>query len=705
MILYLQCILPNLKINNKPIKTGTKDSPLQSDINFSRLIYLKHDQSTFSFSFSALNFIVPENNEFAYKLEPFDKDWIKAGSEHKATYTNIGPGSYVFHVIASNNDGLWNNVGRSIPIVIMPPYWATWWFKTLIILVILFTVMNLLAFKRKTEIKKIKERNRQEMLQDQMQFFTNISHEFRTPLNLILGPLEKIGSEDSLKFNHYYTIIQRNANRLMELINELMDFRKVTSGVLKLRVKPGNLNEYLRSVVDEFKHFSIDKKIKLSISDERNFTNVWFDEKVLEKIIFNLLNNAFKYTDANGIISVEVFSDINQLIPAYENELMIKSELQFPKYFYIKIKDNGIGISKQSIEHLFERYYRVGSSHLGSGIGLAFIKNLVLLHKGNIRVYSERYKGTEIIVGLPLGESCYNKNEKWNNTNADDYMPFESVSKLTEFYQDLKPENTVESIGVPKFKERILLVDDNSELRSFIKDSLGELYYIVEARDGNEALNIAKDQFPDLIISDIMMPGMNGIDLCKFLKNDIDTSHIPVILLTAKEAMETKIEGIESGADVYLSKPISLRLLTGAIKNIFEQREKLKERYHKDAFIQARELVISTRDKDFMELLLTIVESQMSNPELDVELLCRETGMSKTKLNQKIKNITGQSIAEFVRAFRLKKAVQIMTNEDVLLSEVTFRTGFTDASHFSRLFKKEFGKTPSQFLNDIKKSK
>ena len=695
--------LTDLQILNKSIAVGDEDSPLKKDISQTKEMYLDHDQSTFSFLFSALNYVAPENNQYAYKLENFDKNWIKAGTERKASYTNIDPGDYTFRVRASNNDGLWNDNGTSVTIHITPPYWATWWFRLLLFIVLCGCAYVVLFLRRAFELRLLEEKKNEELHQIQLQFFTNISHEFRTPLSLILGPLEKITHETSqTKIVHYYNTIHRNANRLMSLINELMDFRKVESGALKLKVRNADLNTFLNNIIEEFSDLSQSKKIKLTINDSQKFENAWFDSKLMEKIILNLLNNAFKYTDDTGQIEVEVFSTLNEAAPSFENELVIKSPTRAANYFYIRVKDNGIGISKESIGHLFERYYRITSAHLGSGVGLAFVKSLTLLHKGDIYVHSERNKGTEIMIGLPYDVSNYSVDERWTEVHTEGGISLESPA-LRSVAQTIIEDNIVDEHDDLIIKHRILLVDDNNELREFLKGALMAQYEVVEATDGNAGLKKLSTEYIDMIISDIMMPGMNGIDFCKAVKGDMETSHIPFILLTAKDALESKIEGAESGADTYLSKPVSINLLLLTLRNIFEQQQKQKDRYLNDYYTEAKGLVNSSKDKEFMDKLVQIIESQLVNPELDVEFLCNEIYMSKTKLYQKIKSITGQSIAEFVRTFRLKKAIQIMTHEDVLLTEVTYRVGFLDASYFSRVFKKEYGKTPTQFLQDIKK--
>jgi CheY-like chemotaxis protein/AraC-like DNA-binding protein len=493
----------------------------------------------------------------------------------------------------------------------------------------------------------------------------------------------------------------------MGLINELMDFRKAASGVLKLHVMPGNLNLFFQEIGEEFSGLAVEKRIHFELKVPEESDEIWFDRQVFEKIVINLVSNSFKYTSDGGSITVETLESLDRFKPSFENELILNHDYQGKKYFHLRVADNGIGISKESIQHLFERYYKISESHLGSGIGLAFVKSLTSLHKGHIRVYSERNKGTEIIVSIPVSKEDYTQDERWigNNKKGDAAQKLESIQYkydhcfLSPGDQRLQPVEETKQDSI----QQILLVDDNEELRKFLEDSLSPKYLISHAADGHSGLIKAKEQLPDLIISDVMMPGMNGIEFCRLIKDDIETSHIPFLMLTAKDALESRIEGVWSGADFYFAKPISIDLLLLTIRNIFLHRQKLKDRYFKNYHIEAKELVQSQKDKEFMEQLLAIIDSQMMNPGMDVEYICSRIGMSRTKLYQKVKGITGQSIAEFVRSIRLRKAIQMMTHEDIMLTDVMYRVGIQTQSYFTKAFKKEFGKTPSQFLHELKK--
>ena len=699
--------ITDFQIFNKKMIAGEMDSPLENDISLTNEIKLSYKQSTFSFGFAALNYTALENNQYAYKLEGWDDDWNYVGNERKAAYTNLSPNVYTFRVKASNNDGVWNEQGPSITIIITPPFWETWWFRTLFLITVLAGVIGFYQFRRKLERRKIEEQKKEEMHQVQLQFFTNISHEFRTPLSLILGPVEKLQKEDAQSpNNHYYKVIHRNANRLMNLINELMDFRKTEAGVLKLHVMPGSIILFLNEIYEEFGELAIQKNMRFNVNSPQDNNEIWFDRQILEKIAINLISNSFKYTADGGQITVEILDSLENFKPSFANELILKNEYVGKQYIYLRVADNGIGISKDSIAHLFERYYKITEAHMGSGIGLAFVKSLTFLHKGHIYVYSERNKGTEIIIAIPVSKDDYDKKERWvNNNTREPGGRLESIQSKYEVEHSPidEPIQELEEEAHSRTLPHILVVDDNEELRNFLKESLSPDYHITEATDGNSGLAKAKEEFPDLIISDVMMPEMDGIEFCRLIKEDFETSHIPFIMLTAKDALQSRIEGVESGADFYFSKPLSIQLLTLTVRNILSQKQKLKERYFKDSYAEAKELVHTKKDKEFLEQLIANIEWHLTNPDMDIDLICMQMGMSRTRLYQKIKNITGQSTGEFIRTIRFKKAAQLMTHQDISLTEVMYSVGVQTQSYFTKAFKKEFGKTPSQFLKELNK--
>jgi ligand-binding sensor domain-containing protein/signal transduction histidine kinase/DNA-binding NarL/FixJ family response regulator len=697
--------ITELRVFNEKIHPGDSTGILESDISLTQTIELSYKQSSIAFTFSALNYTNSENNRYAYKLEGFDKNWHFTNTENKTNYTNLDFGDYVFHVRACNNDGIWNDKGASIRIRIRPPFWKTSWFLFLVSMVMVGSGYAIYLRKRQRQLKKMEARKQQELVQMQLQFFTNISHELRTPLMLIMGPAERLLKEEATPIAmKQYRSIHRNAGRLLYLINELMDYRKLQAGALKLQTVPGNLSNFLEEIAAEFYEWADRKNIHFVVRPDKVRSDSWYDRQVSEKIVLNLLSNAFKYTPSGGTIEIDVLDSLSGFKPSFANEMFLLNDYRAQRYKYIRIRDNGTGISADSIQHIFERYFRVSEYHLGSGIGLAFVRSLTALHKGDIFVYSERERGTEIIVGIPADEASYLPEEKWANQPTENRTRLESLHNRYEG-EFSASEDTPEAHPVRRrpLTRHVLVTDDNEELRHFIKDCLIPHYQVSEAADGAEGLRKAKSSPPDLIISDVMMPVMNGNEFCKAIRQDIDTSHIPFIMLTAKDANPAKVEGAEAGADFYFSKPVNVEFLLLSIRNIFDQQQKLRDHYVKDYQADARELLQSGKDKEFLDELLAIIDSQLMNPDLDIEYVCRKVNMSRSKLYEKIKAITGQATGDFIRTIRLKKAVDIMVHEDVSLMEIACRVGIQTQSYFTKAFKKQYGKTPMQFMQDLVK--
>jgi signal transduction histidine kinase/DNA-binding response OmpR family regulator/ligand-binding sensor domain-containing protein len=720
-----QPVFTDILINNqRPVygDLGLSKNAIPQAIGYCNILTLNYLQNNFVISFSSMHFANPLKCRYRYKLSGFDRDWkYTDGKNPTAAYSNLDYNSYKFVVEATNNDGIWSKNKAGMTITITPPWWKSNLAKIIYMVLFLSGLTGIYIYqarwyrlKRKMEVRAINENKREEMhqqreelYQQQLMFFTNVSHEFRTPLTLILGPLESlIGQNKNPALDYSYQLMYRNAKRLMNLISELMNFKKVADSIIRLQVQPLMISQFCKDLTWEFQNLAISKSITFDVAnhtgDQAGVANTApFDVQVLEKILFNLLNNSFKYTNAGGRVSFEIFFDIEQFKPSFNSgfELLNKGH-RAKKYIYFRVADTGIGISGDSITRIFDRYYRISKNHLGSGVGLALVKSLTQLHKGDIYVYSERYKGTEIIIGIPWGEENYDPDEKAASGGVEAQLEVIDNAILIPL-----PDNEPDKLNMPiKSRKHILLVEDNHELRTFLKQAFEKYYIIYEAEDGRQGIEIATDKVPDLIISDVMMPGINGIELCKLVKEQFETSHIPFVILSAKDALDTKIEGMESGADFYFAKPLSIDLLLLTVSNIFEQAEKLKQRYAKDYLSEATELVHSEKDKEFFQKLINIIEVNIQDLNLDVDFLCRHLYISRTKLYQKIKGISGQSVGEFIRTVRLKRAIQIMTHEDVSMNEVADRIGLQSNSNFSRAFKKEYGKSPLQFMQSLKKA-
>ncbi len=714
--------ITGFRINNQQsdnLDSATADVSINRKTGESKHLTLDYLDNNFVIFFSSMHFANPIKCKYRYKLIDFDKEWkYTDGANPSATYNNLDYKSYRFIVEATNNDGIWSQSEAQMFITITPPWWKSDIAKIVYLLLITSGLLGIYFYqakwyrlKREIAVREINEnkkeeihKHKEELYQQQLVFFTNVSHEFRTPLTLILGPLQNLIKQNrDEKTDSSYQLMLKNGKRLTNLISELMNFKKVTDSVIKLQVQPVEVNKFCEDLALEFQHLAISKDIAFEIIDDRSQTATgWFDIQILEKILFNLLINSFKYTNIGGQISLQIFFDIEKFRPSYKNSFRLLYEgYRAKEYIYFCIADSGIGISNESITMIFDRYYRISKNHLGSGVGLALVKSLTQLHKGDIYVYSERYKGTQIIIGIPWGEENYDECER-KALDTEPQMQLEPIdtSTLLSYHYNDSETNAAQAKG----KKSILLVDDNEELRLFLKQALQVSYQIYEAKDGISAIETAIEKVPDLIISDIMMPGsINGIMLCKLMKERFETSHIPFIILSAKDALDTKIEGMESGADFYFAKPLSIHFLLLTVHNIFEQNKKLKLRYTNDYLSEATELVQSEKDKEFLQQLLTLIENNMKEPDLDVEFLCKHLHISRTKLYQKIKSVSDQSVGEFIRTFRLKKAVHIMTHEDISMNEIVDRIGMQSSSNFSRAFKKEYGKSPLQFMQSLKK--
>ncbi len=719
-------IFTDILINNQKPYYGNSDSSKNSipqAISYCKNLTIDYLQNNFVIFFSSMHFANPLKCKYRYKLIGFDKDWkYTDGKNPGAAYSNLDYSDYKFIVEATNNDGVWSSSTAQIGITITPPWWKSGFAKLIYFLLVLSGLSGIYIYqarwyrlKREIEVNAVNEKKREEMhkqreelYQQQLMFFTNISHEFRTPLTLILGPLESLISQNKNSvLDNSYQLMLRNAKRLVNLISELMNFKKVADSIIKLQVQPLNINQFCKDLTLEFENLAIGKDINFKLINQTDTNSKeplidFFDIQILEKILFNLLNNSFKYTNIGGQVSFEISFNLENFKSAFDTGFELLNEgYRAKKYIYFRVADSGIGISSDSITRIFDRYYRISKNHLGSGVGLALVKSLTQLHKGDIYVYSERHKGTEIIIGIPWGEENYSQSEKaTTGYELESQLEVIDNSILSPLPDDENYNHEVSS----KTNKHILIVDDNQELRIFLKQTFEKYYHIYEAEDGNSAIEIATEKIPDLIISDVMMPGMNGIELCKLIKERFETSHIPFIILSAKDALDTKIEGMESGADFYFAKPLSIDLLLLTVHNIFEQSEKLKQKYTNDYLSEATELVHSEKDKEFFNKLLNVIENNMQDLDLDVDFLCKHLYISRTKLYQKIKSISDQSVGEFIRTIRLKKAIQIMTHEDISMNEVADRIGLQSSSNFSRAFKKEYGKAPLQFMQSLKRN-
>ena len=551
-------------------------------------------------------------------------------------------------------------------------------------------------------MENIEKDKKEKIHQAQLRFFTNISHDFRTPLSLIIAALDKLRRE-GLK-EYYYRILNGNAQRLLNLVNELMDFRTVENGMMKLELQPLDINHIVKEIANDFIDYAEQRKIDFQvICDTELPVTIYADRNIVEKIVMNLLNNAFKYTPDNGKILLETRGRKDCFTSEYKNNFIVGECVD--DTFFILVSDTGVGVSHDSISSVFDRFYKVNTvntdSHLGTGIGLALVKSLVLLHKGSISIFSERGRGTDMVVRLPLDSGMFNESDfiRHQETRAEEIIRTDSEEMATSVEMKGMEDELLHST-----KKKILIIEDNEDLRMLIAESLSDEFQVMQAGDGVEALKLIEHTDFDLIISDIMMPNKDGISLCNDIKGDMNTSHIPVILLTAKTSLESKIEGVDSGADLYFEKPVDLTYLKLSIQNIFRNRRQLKEHYAKNYYADSCELSSNEQDNKFLKQFIAFIEANMDQSEMDINQIAGELSMSRSKLYTKVKSLTGKSVVEFVLNCRLRKAAKLIIEENMTMREVMMHIGIESQAYFTNSFKKVFGETPTAFAAKHKKT-
>ncbi|WP_207434285.1 hybrid sensor histidine kinase/response regulator transcription factor [Sabulibacter ruber] len=682
--LFNKSLEPNQPVNNRVILTQT--------ISDTKEMTLEHDENLFSIEFSALNFIHPEKNRYRYKLEGFDKEWHTTDANtRRITYTNLDPGEYEFKVLAANNDGVWTQTGATMKITVLAPFWQT----PLAFLLYGLVVIAGLVLVRRLELRKAiarfaleQERREARQLHEldlmKIKFFTNVSHEFRTPLTLILAPIEKLlKTTQDPELQLQFQMINKNAKRLLNMVNQLLDFKKMDVEDLRLSPSEGNVVTFVQETVDSFVDLSDKKNITLTFTSSLKELFISFDKDKLEKILFNLLSNAFKFTPEQGRIEVE--------LNCHHND----SSSEGIKILEIKVKDTGIGIAKENHKKIFERFFRdTVPSHMmnqGSGIGLALVQEFVSLHGGMITVDSTPGKGSCFTVTLPVKELSHKPVAEEVSVEPERVPePSEAAPKKgnTQAFTENKP--------------LVLIAEDNEDFRFYLKDSLRPHFNILEASDGKEGWQKALAHLPDLIVSDLMMPEVDGMEFCKKIKADARTSQIPFVLLTAHASDEKKLKGLDVGANDYLTKPFNFDILLSRIRNLISQRELLQKVFEKKISVQASENEIVSLDDKLVQKAIKLVEDNLSNPDLSVEEMSRELGVSRVHLYKKLLAITGQSPVEFIRKIRLQHAAQYLEKSQLTVAEVAYKVGFNNRKYFTKYFKEEYNILPSHYAESLK---
>lgn len=665
-------------------------------------IRLKYNKSSFIVDYTALNYIFPNNNQYAYKLQGFDRDWNYVGDQRVAIYTNLPAGDYTFRVKASNNDGVWNEQGASLSITVLPPFWQTWWAYLLYLLImsaVFFSFLKYVGLQNEIKLKQMEQQNMENAHQMRIRMFTNFSHELRTPLSLIVGPLEDLLSRIDLNqaVRESLQLINKNAHRLLLLVNQLMDFRKQESGNLQLKAAPGNFVKFGEELTLAFSEVAKKRRIHYSFSAEQSEITAWYDRVLFEKVFFNLLSNSFKYTPDEGRIEVNVSSiDGDEVRRICGRRCSAMAELP-GRFVQIVVKDSGRGVPAAEREHIFDPFYQAQNNddcHAGTGIGLSLTKGIVEMHYGKIWVEAQEGEGSLFRVVFPAGPGHLKPEEK-----AEGHKKSEDIHNYISDVNLLEEEEIIETDNNHN-KHSVLIVEDNREVRNYIKKHLWKSFAVYEASNGEEGLERALQFMPDLVISDVMMPKMDGLQLCRRLKNDIHTSHIPIILLTARATFQQVKEGFDIGADEYVTKPFSASNLLLKAKALIDNRERLKKLFERKAPVEIISTDLPSLDDRFLKKVYEIVDQNISDADFNIEKFSEEIGMSRANLYRKIKALTNLSPNEFIKDIRLRIAVKYLRESSLTISEISYKAGFNSPAYFTNCFKKAYGVSPSEFLEN-----
>lgn len=666
-------VLTSLEIFNQKIDTQ-KDGTLPEAIDHLKEIHLSYKDNVITLNYAALSYCTPQKNQYAYMLEGFDKGWNYVGSQHSTTYTNLPAGTYTFRVKASNNDNIWNEEGTSIRIIVHPPFYLSLPFKIGYVLLFLLALGLLLRYvirrSEKKHAKAIDELNSKkeiEIHEAKINFFTMIAHEIRTPVSLIIGPLEKIMQSTHIPTNERQEleIIDRNSQRLLYLVNQLLDFRKVEQKEIRMKFSSQSIKDLMQAVCERFSPTLQQNGVSFSVTYPDEHFHADVDKEALTKVLSNLLTNANKYTQSRIEVRFQEHPD--------------------KQAFSIEVQDNGKGMNEEELTKIFKPFYQASENKPGTGIGLSIVKGIVEAHHGQVNVTSQPGHGSSFMITLPQKQENLSAEEEENQ--AGNPLP-----------EDIIPEQNATASMSQKVLPIMLIVDDNEDMLNFLSSHFQTSYTIVTAVDGGDALNKLKEQEVALIISDWMMPNMNGIDLCKAVRNNQLTSHIPFILLTAKTDTEAKITSMNCGADAYIEKPFSLQYLEACIKNLLELRLQLRQKFSQMPTVSINSIAANQSDKVFLEKMNHLIEENLNNEELSVDFLAEKLCISRSGLFVKIKGLANTTPNEMIQIIRLKKAASLLLENQYRINEVSYMVGFNNPSYFSKCFQKQFGMKPGEYI-------
>ncbi len=698
--------ISNLKIFNENSGINSADGqPFLPE-----MIELNYKQSFLTFEFFAIDFNKPLKTKYSFILEGLEENWNTTdASNREITYSNVPPGNYVFKVIASNGDGIWNKEGDNLMITITPPFWksqiayATYF---LLIIVVLIGIRRYILLKERErnarKLEKLEHEKIHEIDQFKLKLYTNIYHDLRTPLTLIIGPLNELITMQEVashtQVSKYLGIMKKNTSRLLRLLSQLMEVRKIETGKYKLEIVRGDLDAFVKEVYQSFEPSMHEKQINHVFESHLEKKSAFFDPKIVETVLTNLLSNAIKFTPENGNIQLK----LNWFGPQTGDSGLKGTAVKLRNgFFEITVRDDGAGISEKDIPHIFERFYRasgIKNTSTGSGIGLSLTKDFIELHHGTIKMHSIEGKGSVFTVRIPSDPDVYGvSGVETHEFSIEEYLENRKDVPLTDngFEASHKPPKPMQSEATEKPK--VLIVEDDSELRQYISEYLSGDYNILEAENGQIAFDNAVKDNPNLIVSDIIMPEMDGFTLCKKIKTTEETSHIPVLLLTSLSDSTNKLEGLEIGADEYVTKPFDIKMLATRIHNLIVTRSMLKKKFSSEITLSPKDITITPIDEVFLNKTMEVIESNMSESEFTVDDLVREVGVSRSLFYLKIKELTGQAAKEFIKSMRLKRAAQYIVSNQFNVSEVAFMVGFKDPKYFSKCFEKQFGELPKNY--------
>ena len=671
----------SLLVNNQEVVAGKEYDGrviLPFALSTTKKIVLEHDENFITVHFSGLNFDMPHHTYYKYRLQGVNNDWIVISPQDgigRANYTDLSPGTYKLEVYSAGLDKVWSKQSATLEIEVLAPLWATWWAKLLYLLVFIALIIFVVRWKIEQNRKRMENEKYKELEEMKYRFFTNISHEFRTLLTLIITPIGSILKRTTDgETRHQLNDVSRNAGDLLQLVNQLLDFRKMEMNGEHLNLTSGNLNEFIQYTTMKFMPLAEQKNIRLAFEDKTEGLFMYFDKDKVGKILTNLLSNAFKFTKAGGSVCVS----------------LEKCILDSRRCAHIIVEDTGCGISKEDQAHVFERFYRTeqdsSSQQIGSGIGLNMVYEYIQLHEGKVSLESEEGKGSRFIVDIPADL----KREVQQEASEENRIASPVMADVVDG-----------AVGVQTFRKiekTVLVVEDNEDFSHFLSQELDRIYNkVLTAKDGIEGAMMAEAENPDIIVSDVMMPRMNGTDMCRRIKENIETSHIPIILLTAWSTDEGRAAGYKAGADAYIAKPFDMEVLLARISNLLEKQEKRQRDFSHSISLDPKTVTDSSPDEDFLKEVIACIEKNIDNSEYTIDSLSTDVVMSRMSLYRKMKSLTGQTPADFIRTVRLKTAAKLLKEEKCTVSEACYRTGFASPQNFAKHFKEMFGVLPSQY--------